>query len=124
MARKQAGSGNASFITMLLIMVVCGYVGFTVFPVYYNAKEFETALVNEGVRVGARRYSDEQTITEVIHLAKSYDIKLKSDDVKIRRFGEKVELTVEYDMPLVFSLINYVYNWHFVAQTTSHLGMI
>ena len=124
MARKQAGGSNASFIVMLLLMVVCGYVGFTVFPVYYNAKEFETALVNEGVRVGARRYSDEQTITEVVHLAKSYEISLKSENIKIRRFGEKVELTVEYDVPLEFSLVNYTYVWHFVVQTTNHLGMI
>src|SRR5262249_43638208 len=122
--RKQGGGGKASFIFVLLLMAAFGYVGITVFPAYYNAKEFESALVNEGVRAGARFYSDEQTVTDVIKLAKSYEINIKSDNVRIRRFGDKIELTVEYDMPLEFSLINYTYSWHFVAQTTSHKGMI
>jgi len=124
MARRQQGGGTASFIGVLLVIVVGVYVGYTVFPPYYNAKEFQTALVNEGVRAGARLYSDETIIKEIVQLARSYEIKIKSDDVKVRRYGEKIELIVEYDVPLEFSLINYTYVWHFVAQTISHKGMI
>ncbi|MBI1745508.1 MAG: hypothetical protein HYR55_02850 [Acidobacteria bacterium] len=124
MALKQRGNGKSGFILTLLVFVVCGYIGFTVFPVYYNAKEFESALVNEGVRAGARFYNDEVITKDVIRIAKSFEINLRMDNIHIRKFGDKVELTVEYDLPLDFSLIKYTYSWHFVARTTSHLGML
>jgi|SRR5712692_6147712 len=124
MARKQGGGATASFIGILILILICAYVGYTIFPAYYNAKEFQSALVNEGVRAGARSYSDENIAKEVILLAKSFEIALKAEDIKIRRMGDKIELTVEYDMPLEFSLVNYTYVWHFVAQTVSHKGMI
>jgi uncharacterized protein YqjF (DUF2071 family) len=124
MYRNALGKGYVGLVLTLTVIAVGVYVGVTVFPIYYNVREFEGALMNEGVKAGARFYSDEAISKDVILLAKGFDIPLKREDIKIKRFGDNIELTVECDLPIRFGLVDYTYNWHFVAKSRNLVGIL
>ncbi len=108
----------------LLIFAVAGYVGMKVGPVYYNAQEFEDALQVEGVKAGARFYTDEVILDDIMKLARSFEIPIKEENVKINRAGGQLIIAVEYSVPVEFEIIGYTHIFRFTARTKNLIGTL
>lgn len=108
----------------LLLFAAAAYVGIKVGPVYYNAQEFEDALQVEGVKAGAHFYTDEVIRDDVIRLARSFEIPIKEENVKISRAAGQVIIAVEYSVPVEFEIIGYTHIFRFTARTKNLVGTL
>ncbi len=119
MTSSENGKGRLGCLVTILLSAAVIYVGIKVGPPYYNAKEFEGQLRNEGIKAVTRSYPDEAIVKDVISLAKGYEINLKPENIKVKRFGDRVDINVDFDLPIEFEVINYTYTWHFTATSQS-----
>ncbi len=124
MIESNRGSGRIGCLITLLIFAVAGYVGMKVGPVYYNAQEFEDALQVEGVKAGARFYTDEVILDDIMKLARSFEIPIKEENVKINRAGGQLIIAVEYSVPVEFEIIGYTHIFRFTARTKNLIGTL
>lgn len=108
----------------LLLFAVAGYIGIKVGPVYYNAQEFEDALQVEGVKAGAHFYTDEVIREDVMRLARSFEIPIAEENVKISRAAGQVIIAVEYSVPVEFEVIGYTHIFRFTARTKNLVGSL
>jgi hypothetical protein len=95
MGRIKAFLGLAVCVTVL-------YLGWMIIPVYVAFYQFQDGLVTTAKYAATSINTDEQIHDEVLKKAKELDVPVRSEDIKVHREGNAVDITADYVVVLNF----------------------
>jgi hypothetical protein len=96
--------GRIKTLLGLLVFVTVIYMGWMLLPVYMANYQFQDAIVTLGKFSGSGFKNEDEIREEVMKKAKELDVPVKSDEVKVTRNGNSVEISADYTV--VINLIN------------------
>lgn len=105
----QSGKGNLGCILGLVILAVGVVVAFKVAPVKVAVAELEAFCERQAEGASLPRNSDEAIAGAILAKAKSLNLPLKGEDLKVWRDGTNVHVELKYRV--VIELPFYTYNW-------------
>lgn len=111
LSRKgERGEGQLGCIIGLIILLVCVFVAYKMIPVKVKATEMKQFVVDEGKSAGLRKNAKDIR-DRILHRARELDIPLEEGNLKVSRGNSRVNIDIEYTIPIEFP--GYTYNWHF-----------
>ncbi len=120
--RSEDGKGLAGCLFFLLLLAITAFVGIIIGPAYYSHYGFETDVKAEASRAGAHFFDDETVLRDIMDLAKRNEIRLNRENVKIERFAGQLYLTVRYNVPVDFIVLQR--NLNFEIRASSYIGRL
>ena len=118
--RSPEGKGLVGCMLSLVLFAVAIYLGITLGPIYYSNYNLENGVRTTASRAGARFFTDEQIVAEVMDLARRDDIRIKKENVLIDRFAGQVHIKVSYTVPVDFIVVERDLN--FKIEASSFIG--
>lgn len=106
----QKGEGNLGCIFWLVVMVVVGYVAWTMVPIKIASAQLSDFMVDQA-QVAEHR-SPEQIRKSILAKARDLDLPLDPKKVQVERKGDYIYMDAEYTVPVEF-VGGFVYEWHF-----------
>lgn len=106
--RRQSGEGQMGCIFGLIILVAVLFVSYKMIPVKVKAADLRETVVDEAKSAGTHR--DDVILATILAKAKENDLPVTEKDVTIQRGNQKINITVEYTVPIVFP--GYTLQWH------------
>jgi hypothetical protein len=114
---SEEGKGSAGCIFALVLMAIFLFIAFKVGPAYYNNSSFKGDVTQATGRIGARSSKEDVVIQSLIQLAEKNKIRLKKENIKIRRFSGQILIEIDYTVPV--DLIILQHDLHFTIKTES-----
>jgi hypothetical protein len=116
------GKGLVGCMLSIVLLIIAGFLGITLGPVYYNNFNFEADIKSEVSRAGAHIYDNETVIKDIIALAKKDEIRIKKEDISLERFAGQVHIKVNYSVPV--DLLFFERNLNFEVSVSSFIGSL
>jgi hypothetical protein len=106
---SQRGKGNIGCIFGLLVLALGVIVALKVAPVKVAVADLEAFCERQAEGASLPRNSDEAIANAILAKAKSLELPLKGEDLKVWRDGSNVH--IEYKYRVVLELPFYTYDW-------------
>ena len=109
--RSERGAGKLKAIIVTAILIVGIIAAWKVIPPY--SAEYQLAdKIDEIARFAVvNRYTDDQIREQVFKTIQDLDIPAKREDIKVTNTGSKVNIVVDYTVPV--DILNYHLDLHF-----------
>jgi len=120
--RSCEGKGLLGCLVALVLFAVGIYLAATLGPVYYSNYNFENGVKTTASRAGARFFTDEQIVAEVMDLARRDEIRIKKENVEVERFAGQVHIRAHYSVPVDFLVLKRDLN--FEVEASSFIGAL
>ncbi len=108
-ANGQRGKGNVGCIVGLLVLVVAVVVAMKAVPVKVAVAEMQEFCERQAEGASLPRNTDEAIENAILAKAKSLNLPLKAEDLKVWRDGTNVHVEAKYRVVIEFPF--YTYNW-------------
>lgn len=109
MRMRERGEGQLGCIVGLILFLAAIFVAYKMIPVKVKAAELRGEIVDEAKAAGMRK--DPQIRKTILSTADRLGLPVSENDIKIRRSGGNINVTVTYTVPVEFP--GYTYNWEF-----------
>ncbi len=116
------GKGAFGCIFSLAVLGIALFVAMRVAPPYLSYKQLESDTKSEAARAGAHFLLDETIVKELLPIAEKNDVILTSDNIRIRRFADQLEINIHYVVPV--DLIFYQHELEFDIKAASYIGRL
>ena len=113
----EEGKGALGCIFALFLMAVVLFLAFKLGPPYFNHYEYKGEMKQAISRFGARSIPDENIKRELVSTAAKNNIPLNNENIQIRRFAGRINIDVEYIIPV--DLLIMKYNLRFKIEESS-----
>lgn len=112
MVRRSAerGESNLGCIVWLLVLGLAVLISWKMIPVKVSSAEMADYMV-EVAQFQAANRTPEEIEKLLLNRAAELGIPLVKENVTVLRVGDRVQMMVEYTVPVDFP--GYTYNWHF-----------
>jgi hypothetical protein len=107
--RREIGEGQAGCVFGLIILLVAVFIAYKMIPVKVRAAELRQQVVDSAKQAGS--LNDARIMNSITSKAKTLDLPVAEDNVKINRTGNSISVKVEYVVPVEFP--GYTYQWKF-----------
>jgi regulatory protein YycI of two-component signal transduction system YycFG len=107
--QSERGEGQLGCIFGVVLLLLAILLAYKMIPVKVKAADLRATVVDEAKSAGM--HSDAVIMQAILQKAKSNDLPVTEDDVKINRKQGSITVEVEYTVPVQFP--GYTYNWHF-----------
>ena len=113
--RSERGAGKLKAIIVTAILIVGIIAAWKVIPPY--SAEYQLAdKIDEIARFAVvNRYTDDQIRKQVFKTIQDLDIPAKREDIKVTNTGSKVNIVVDYTVPV--DILNYHLDLHFTPSS-------
>jgi hypothetical protein len=113
--RSERGAGKLKAIIVTAILIVGIIAAWKVIPPY--SAEYQLAdKIDEIARFAVvNRYTDDQIREQVFKTIQDLDIPAKREDIKVTNTGSKVNIVVDYTVPV--DILNYHLDLHFTPSS-------
>ena len=105
----QRGEGQFGCLVGLVILLVAGLVAYKMIPIKVKAAELRDVITDESR--SASQSTDARILKVILDAAERNGLPVTEENVKIRRSSDRIEIDVEYTVPVEFP--GYTYNWGF-----------
>ena len=116
------GKGSLGCMFSIVALIVGAFVGIKTLPLYYSVNTFETDVKSEVTRAGARFYDDTTVVNDILELAKKDEVGVKPENVKVRREGNQLFVTIDWTAPV--DLIFFEYTFQLSVNTSGYVGKV
>jgi hypothetical protein len=106
----------------IVLFAVAVYLAITLGPIYYSNFNFENGVKTTASRAGARFFTDEMIVTEVLELARRNEIRIAKEDISVDRYAGQVHIVVRYSVPVDF--IAFERSLDFKISASSFIGAL
>ena len=106
----QRGEGRLGLLVALVVLGSAAFVAAKIIPVRVKAYEFHDFITQE-CRWGAVRTADEEVVQRIIEKAKSLDLPLEKENLKVERTRLEMTIAAKYDQPIDLKVTTYVYHF-------------
>ncbi|HSJ75639.1 MAG TPA: hypothetical protein VK899_05560, partial [Gemmatimonadales bacterium] len=113
MARRRTaerGESNLGCILWLVLLGIAVLISWKMIPVKVNSAELSDYMV-EVAQFQSARNAPNVLKQMILNRAAELGIPLAKENVTVTRTGDRIRMTVDYTVPVVFP--GYTYNWHF-----------
>ncbi len=121
-ARSAEGKGTAGCMVFLVLLAIAVLIGVKIGPDYYSFSSLKADVKTEASRAGAHFLDDETIVSDIMAMARTNEIRLTKDNVKIERFAGQLFLTVQYSVSQDFLV--YQRTQDFVIKASSFIGQL
>lgn len=116
------GKGLFGCMVSIVLFAVAVYLAITLGPIYYSNFNFENGVKTTASRAGARFFTDEMIVTEVLELARRNEIRIAKEDISVDRYAGQVHIVVRYSVPVDF--IAFERSLDFKISASSFIGAL
>lgn len=118
MARNhESGKGAAGCLIALLVVIILGMIAYKAIPARIAVAELQDYCEDQAERASLDGFTDENIARSIHRKAQELKLPVQAEDIRVRRDGGQVYITVDYTVPLRFPA--YTYRWkvkHEVAR--------
>ena len=118
MRRTERGEGRLGLIVMLLLLAAVIFVLVKVVPPRINAYEFKD-FMETYARNDCWNRTEDQMKKDLMEKAKTLDLPIKAEDIKIQHSGANVRLQATFDVPVDLKVHTLVLHYDF-TQDAEH----
>ena len=97
---SQRGEGRFKAIIWTVVLVIIGYVGFKIIPIYVNEYQLQDKIQEIARFATVRRQTDEELREAIFREIQDLGIPAHREDIKIENTGRFAKITVDYRVPL------------------------
>ncbi len=115
--RDSDGKGMIGCIIFLVLIGAALYLAIQLGPLYYSNHNFRSDVETEVSRAGAQSLKNETIIANILAMAKSHEIELTREDIKVDRFAGQVHIEINYSVPVNFALFQRGINFQIAASS-------
>ena len=108
--RSQRGDVPVGCLVSGVLLLIVVLVSIRVTPVVVNVGTLDTKIAVLADRANRREYNDKRILSEILNEAKSLDLPVTKENVKIKRTSNRIKITVIYTIPIEFP--GYTFMWH------------
>lgn len=119
---SQAGKGTLGCMFSLALLGVAVFALSKAGPPYIAYKSFETEARTEISRAGANFMDDDRIVKNMIEAARRNDVIIRRENVRVERFGNQVQVRIEWVVPMDF--VVYKQDVNFKVQAQSLVGRL
>jgi hypothetical protein len=106
----ERGEGNLGCILWAVVVVVVGYIAWTMVPVKIASAQLSD-FMEEQAKVAEHR-SPQRIEKAILAKSKKLGLPLEAAALKVERKGDYIYMDAEYTVPVEF-VGGYIYEWHF-----------
>ena len=118
MRHAERGEGKLGLIVMVLLLAAVIFVLVKVVPPRVNAYEFKD-FMETYARTDCWSRTEEQMKKDLLEKAKTLNLPIKADDIKVQRSGANVRLRATFDVPVDLKVHTLVLHYDF-TQDAEH----
>jgi hypothetical protein len=111
------GKGTLGCLVSLLLLGAMILITVQAGPPYFAYRGLEGDVKTEVSRAGARFYSDEVLIQNILDVAKKNEISLKKEDIKVERIAGQVQVVIHYSVPIDFIFLQRTVGFNIKASS-------
>lgn len=119
--KSRSGERGFALQTVIALVVVVGivYLGVKIVPAFVNNYQFQDAVEAEAKLALINKHAEEDVRDVVFKKARSLDLPIKREQIKVELSGNGVKINCSYVVPV--PLPGYTWNLHFDALADSRL---
>jgi len=108
------GGSKLSFFLTLIVLAGLGFTAFKVVPVYFANYQFQDAIEEESrfALTGYPKKSTEDIREDVWKKAQELEIPAKRDDIRLVVTEGKVDIALDYSVPIDLKLYQFTLQFH------------
>ena len=107
--RRERGEGQFGCLVGVVLLLVVGLICYKMIPVKVKSADLRDTVKDYSKSAG--QFNDASIRNAILEKAKTLDLPVKEDDVKINRRSNEITVEVDYTVPVKFP--GYTYNWKF-----------
>jgi hypothetical protein len=119
---ESEGKGLLGCLLSIVVLGVAVFLAIALGPIYYNNMNFESDLKTEVSRAAAHILSTDTMVKDILDLARRNEISLTKDNIKIEHYAGRVNVTVDYSVPVDLLVIERDFN--FKISLSSFVGSL
>jgi hypothetical protein len=108
----QRGEGKLKAIIWLAILASMLYVGIMVVPLLVNEYEFQDAMTSTARFASANRQTADDIRASLVKEAKSEDIPIKPEDIKVEAQAGNVQISAPYSVTVDLHIYQWTLNFN------------
>jgi hypothetical protein len=116
------GKGLIGCLLSVVLLGIAIYLAVNLGPIYYSNFNFESDLKTTVSRAGARSFTNDLIVKDVLNVARNNQIRIKKENVHIERFAGQVHVSVYYVVPVDF--LFYQRDLQFEVKASSFIGSL
>jgi len=113
--RRERGEGQFGCLVGLVIILIAGLIAYKMIPVKVKAADLRETIIGEARSAG--QHNDGLIRKQILVKAQQIGLPVADKNVSVSRSAGNITVKVEYTVPVEFP--GYVYQWHFVVDTTN-----
>ena len=107
--RSQRGEGQVGCLVGLVILLIAGLIAYKMIPIKVKSADLRDTV--QDVARSAGQHNDKWIATAILNKARSLELPVTEESIKIVRANSEIRVDVDYTVPVKFP--GFVYQWRF-----------
>lgn len=107
--RRERGEGQFGCLVGLVLLLLAGLIAYKMVPVKVKAADLRDTIQDEARSAG--QHNDKAITEAILAKAKSLELPVAKEDIRIDRTANTIKIDVQYTVPVQFP--GYTHQWKF-----------